>query len=175
MEFYPDLYKRAFSRLTASPEKMQEVFRMTENKRKPKLAKRALVAAAIAVMVVATAIGANAASGGKIFSRVTGLIEYAQTDSVTGSQKCLIRMENDYGEEIEFLAEKVEYYPERGVLRAYFSPVNGGPEWLELDVDREFRQYDSFQEMQAKAGTITGTAGENGGHWSLEQAPAKGK
>ena len=36
MEFYTDLYKRAFSKVKASPEKMQEVIAMTENKRKPR-------------------------------------------------------------------------------------------------------------------------------------------
>lgn len=171
MEFYPELYKRAFSRLTASPEKIQEVLTMTEKKQPHKLAKRLLIAAAIAVLLAAAAVGANAASGGRIFSRVTGVIEQAGQDPVTGYRKCLIRMENDYGEEIELMAEKVEYYPERGVLRAYFHTLKGDATWVELKVDGGLRQYNSLQEMQDKAGKITGANGDGTGRWSIAQAP----
>lgn len=72
-------YKRAFSRLKASPEKIQEVIDMTENIRKPKrIIRHLLVAAAVVAFAALTAMGANAASGGKLFAQIVSYVEYEQ-------------------------------------------------------------------------------------------------
>ena len=47
MEFDRELYQRTFSRLKASPEKIQEVIHMTENRKIKKTARRALAAVEI--------------------------------------------------------------------------------------------------------------------------------
>lgn len=68
MEFKPEIYKRACSRLVAPPDKLQEVIEMTEKQRKPKrIVRTLLVAAAMMALAVLGAMGANAASGGELF------------------------------------------------------------------------------------------------------------
>ena len=53
MEFYPDVYKRACSKLNAPPDAVKEAIRMTEQKRRPRKAVRnLLVTAAILALAV---------------------------------------------------------------------------------------------------------------------------
>ena len=158
MEFYTDLYKRAFSKVKASPEKMQEVIAMTENKRKPRrTARRMLAVAAIAALAVLTAVGASAAQGGYIFTHVTAFMGSPQQMPETQGAKCLIRMENGLGEEVEFLANRVEYNPEANTLKVWENTVDGDEIWVTLPLDESFRQYDSFEEMLRREGAVTGS------------------
>ncbi len=84
MEFDKDLYKRACSRLTAPPEKMQEVIAMTEKQNKArKWTRRMLVAIGVTALAVLAAMGANAASGGELFARIVSYVEY---DTESGTQ-----------------------------------------------------------------------------------------
>lgn len=76
MEVDRELYKRAFSRVKASPEKIQEVIDMTENQKTKKTARRMLVAVAVTALALLTAMGANAASGGQLFTRI---VSYTQS------------------------------------------------------------------------------------------------
>lgn len=81
MEFHTDLYKRAFSKLTASPDRIKEVIEMTENK-KPKrfILRRAAVTASVVALAFAVAAAANAASGGALLARVISSSSYVQGD-----------------------------------------------------------------------------------------------
>lgn len=63
-------YKKMFSRVKASPEKIQEVIDMTETKKPRRIVRNLLVTAAIMALAVLTAMGANAASGGELFKTV---------------------------------------------------------------------------------------------------------
>ena len=63
-------YKKMFSRVKASPEKIQEVIAMTESRKPRKIVRNLLVTAAIMALAVLTAMGANAASGGELFTYV---------------------------------------------------------------------------------------------------------
>ena len=71
MEFHPDAYKRACSKLNAPPDAVKEAIEMIEQKRKPRKAVRnLLVTAAILALAVLAAMGANAASDGELFEEV---------------------------------------------------------------------------------------------------------
>ena len=71
MEFHPDVYKRACSKLNAPPDAVKEAIEMIEQKRKPRKAVRnLLVTAAILALAVLAAMGANAASDGELFEEV---------------------------------------------------------------------------------------------------------
>ena len=71
MEFHPDVYKRACSKLNAPPDAVKEAIEMIEQKRKPRTAVRnLLVTAAILALAVLAAMGANAASDGELFEEV---------------------------------------------------------------------------------------------------------
>ncbi len=63
-------YKKMFSRVKASPEKIQEVIAMTESRKPRRIVRNLLVTAAIMALAVLTAMGANAASGGELFTYV---------------------------------------------------------------------------------------------------------
>lgn len=73
-------YKKTFSRLKASPEKIQEVIAMTENRKPRHIIRNLLVTAAIMALAVLTAMGANAASGGELFARIVSYVEYTTED-----------------------------------------------------------------------------------------------
>ena len=68
MEPNKDLYQSAVSRLKASPELKEKILDATEQKRKPKkfVWRRAVVVAAVAALLFALAMGANAATGGEL-------------------------------------------------------------------------------------------------------------
>ena len=71
MEFHPDVYKRACSKLNAPPDAVKEAIEMIEQKRKPRKAVRnLLVTPAILALAVLAAMGANAASDGELFEEV---------------------------------------------------------------------------------------------------------
>ena len=71
MEFHPDVYKRACSKLNAPPDAVKEAIEMIEQKRKPRKAVRnLLVTAAILALAVLAAMGAKAASDGELFEEV---------------------------------------------------------------------------------------------------------
>ena len=106
-----------------------------------------LAVAAIAALAVLTAVGASAAPGGNIFTHVTAFMGSPQQMPETQGAKCLIRMENGLGEEVEFLANRVEYNPEANTLKV----------WENLPLDESFRQYDSFEEMLRREGAVTGS------------------
>lgn len=73
-------YKKMFSRVKASPEKIQEVIAMTEQKKPRKIVRNLLVTAAIMALAVLTAMGANAASGGELFAKIVSYTEYTAED-----------------------------------------------------------------------------------------------
>lgn len=66
------LFKQTFSKLTASPHILEEVIEMTERKQKPKkfILRRLVVAALAMALAAALAMGANAATNGKLFESV---------------------------------------------------------------------------------------------------------
>lgn len=80
MEFKSELYKQAFSRVKPSPEKLQEVIDMTENKKPRRIVRRFLVTAVIMALAALMAIGANAASGGELLAHIISYREYTQED-----------------------------------------------------------------------------------------------
>ncbi len=73
-------YKKMFSRVKASPEKIQEVIAMTEQKKPRKIVRNLLVTAAIMALAVLTVMGANAASGGELFAKIVSYTEYTAED-----------------------------------------------------------------------------------------------
>lgn len=76
-------YKKMFSRVKASPEKIQEVIAMTEKRKPGRIVRNLLVAAAIMALAVLTAMGANAASGGELF-RILSFTEYEENGTHVG-------------------------------------------------------------------------------------------
>lgn len=77
MELNRELYQRTFSKLKA-PEKIgKEILAMTEKTRKPKkfILRRLAVAAAVMALAVALAMGANAATDGKLVIEVLNFVE----------------------------------------------------------------------------------------------------
>ena len=87
-------YKQAFSKLKASPEKIQEVINMTEAKKPRKIVRRLLVTAIIMALAVLTAMGANAASGGELFAQIISYVEYTTQD---GTQVAEMEIKLDDG------------------------------------------------------------------------------
>lgn len=166
MEFNKELYQRAFSRVKASPEKIQEVLDMTESKR-PKLARRLLTAAVIAALLSLVALGANAAMGGEAFSRVIGFS--AAPEDVAPGQNYMVRMENGFGETVEFLVKRLEYDPKAGVLNVWMDTPEGEEMRLGLTVGKNMKAYSSFEEMEADT-PITGTT-EDGQEFTVEKRP----
>lgn len=75
-------YKKMFSRVKASPEKIQEVIDMTETKKPRRIVRNLLVTAAIMALAVLTAMGANAASGGELFAKIVSYVEYTTEDGM---------------------------------------------------------------------------------------------
>lgn len=73
-------YKKMFSRVKASPEKIQEVIDMTETRKPRRIVRNLLVTAAIMALAVLTAMGANAASGGELFAQIISYVEYTTED-----------------------------------------------------------------------------------------------
>lgn len=73
-------YKKMFSRVKASPEKIQEVIDMTETRKPRRTVRNLLVTAAIMALAVLTAMGANAASGGELFAKIVSYVEYTAED-----------------------------------------------------------------------------------------------
>lgn len=71
MELDRDLYQRAFSKITLSESKREEILKMTEQAKKPKrfVGRKLLIAAAAVALAAALAMGANAASGGELGER----------------------------------------------------------------------------------------------------------
>lgn len=74
------LYKQTFSKLTVSPQIIQEVIDMTETKRKPKkfILRRLIVAALVMALAFALAMGANAATDGRLFESVITMVSYSE-------------------------------------------------------------------------------------------------
>lgn len=79
-------YKKMFSRVKASPEKIQEVIDMTENRKPRRIVRNLLVTAAIMALAVLTAMGANAASGGELFAKIVSYMEYTTEDGTEVAQ-----------------------------------------------------------------------------------------
>lgn len=71
MELDRDLYQRAFSKITLSEPKREEILKMTEQTKKPKkwIGRKLLITAAAMALAAALAMGANAASGGELGER----------------------------------------------------------------------------------------------------------
>ena len=169
MEFDRELYRRAFSRVKASPEMLRnlpEVTDMTEKKR-PWLGRKLLIAAVITALMALAALGANAAMGGEAFSRVIGFSP-AHTEAAPG-QNYMVRMENGFGKTVEFLAKRLEYDPKAGVLTVWMDTPEGEEVRLGLTVGKNMKAYSSFEEMDADR-PITGTT-EDGQEFSVEKRP----
>ncbi len=168
MEFYPDVYKRACSKLNAPPDAVKEAIRMTEQKRRPRKAVRnLLVTAAILALAVLAAVGASAAPGGSVFTHVTAFMRSPQQLPETQGKKCLVRMQNEMGDETEFLAERVEYLPESNMLKVWLNTPDGDIMWLGLSLDESCRQYGSYEEMRRQEGAATGV-GPDGTQYEVQ-------
>lgn len=85
-------YKKMFSRVKASPEKIQEVIDMTETRKPRRIVRNLLVTAAIMALAVLTAMGANAASGGELFAKIVSYVEYTAED---GTEVAEMKIELD--------------------------------------------------------------------------------
>lgn len=134
MEFKPNLYKRACSRLTAPPKKIQEVIAMTEKQRKPKkIVRGLLVAAAIMALAVLGAMGANAATGGELFARIVSYVEYEVDGGKVG--KMVIEIDDD--QLTEDCQGSFEIYQEGEDSKAYmtYTDENGQKITQEIDLD----------------------------------------
>lgn len=134
MEFYPDLYKRACSKLTAPPDTVKEVIRMTETQKKTrKWTRRMLVAIAVTALAVLTAMGANAASGGELFARIVSYVEYEQD----GEQVGVMTVEIDDGADGEIAQGEfaVTMEGEDGKAMLTYIDENGNEVKQEIDLD----------------------------------------
>ena len=98
MEFHPDVYKRACSKLNAPPDAVKEAIEMIEQKRKPRKAVRnLLVTAAILALAVLAAMGANAASDGELFEEVL-FFSVCKTTDESGEVKLSMDVAENGGE-----------------------------------------------------------------------------
>lgn len=83
MEFDRDLYQKAFSRITLSDKKREEILHMSEQKekrRKP-IGRRMLVAAVTALLAAVLAMGANAATDGELGRQFVKLVDSVTTQN----------------------------------------------------------------------------------------------
>ena len=98
MEFHADLYKRAFSKLTASPDQMKEVILMTEKKRPKRfIFRRVVVTAAVLALTFALAAAANAATGGALLGRVIYYASYMRDGQHVGEITVEVNDDNGVG------------------------------------------------------------------------------
>ncbi len=105
------LFKQTFSKLTVSPQFIQEVIEMTETKKGPKkfILRRLLIAALAVALAFALAMGANAASGGELFESVVSFVSY----TVDG-QAIAFAVNSNALEEIEEDGTVVYHFKETG-------------------------------------------------------------
>lgn len=132
MEFNKELYQRAFSRVKASPEKIQEVIDMTENRRTKRIARKMLVAVAVTALAVLTAMGANAATGGQLFARIV-----SYTESADGSTAEMV-IEIDDGAEGGGQVQEFTLYEagDDGKATMQYWDENGKEVRQEIDLDQ---------------------------------------
>ncbi len=93
------LYKQTFSKLTVSPQIIQEVIDMTETKRKPKkfILRRLIVAALVMALAFALAMGANAATNGELFKSAVSVFSFTSEDG----ENIVVAINSDLVEERE--------------------------------------------------------------------------
>ena len=79
------LFRQTFSKVTPSPEFVEEVIHMTEMQSKPKkvILRRLAVAALVLALAVAVAMGANAATNGELFKPIITLVTSNEDGTIT--------------------------------------------------------------------------------------------
>lgn len=130
MEFDKELYQRAFSSMKASPEKIQEVICMTENRKTKRTARRIFAAIAVTALAALTAMGANAATGGQLFARVVSF-----TQSADGQATMVFEVDDGAqggGETLDF---HIYESGEGGNAVVTYQDENGQSLQAELDMD----------------------------------------
>ena len=125
MEFHPDVYKRACSKLNAPPDAVKEAIEMIEQKRKPRKAVRnLLVTAAILALAVLAAMGANAASDGELFEKTIFFSVCKATDE-SGE----VKLSMDVAENGDALQNAQKFtITEDGECKAYLTYTDEIPE-----------------------------------------------
>lgn len=147
-------YKKMFSRVKASPEKIQEVIAMTENKRPKRIVQRLLVTAAIMALAALTAMGANAASGGELFARIVSFVSYTDED---GTEVAGIQIELDdklLDGEGSGTFEIIE--GEDGKASIVFADKDGRKVTKEIDLEDEAGALEKYAERSAQLGPYGG-------------------
>ncbi len=159
MEFHPDVYKRACSKLNAPPDAVKEAIEMIEQKRKPRKAVRnLLVTAAILALAVLAAMGANAASDGELFEEVLFFSVCKATDE-SGE----VKLSMDVAENGDALQNAQKFtITEDGEGKAYltYTDENGIQVREELDL------------MEDKANAQSAPAGQENPEADAEQRAA---
>ncbi len=159
MEFHPDVYKRACSKLNAPPDAVKEAIEMIEQKRKPRKAVRnLLVTAAILALAVLAAMGANAASDGELFEEVL-FFSVCKTTDESGE----VKLSMDVAENGDALQNAQKFtITEDGEGKAYltYTDENGIQVREELDL------------MEDKANAQSAPAGQENPEADAEQRAA---
>ena len=159
MEFHPDVYKRACSKLNAPPDAVKEAIEMIEQKRKPRKAVRnLLVPAAILALAVRAAMGANAASDGELFEEVL-FFSVCKTTDESGE----VKLSMDVAENGDALQNAQKFtITEDGEGKAYltYTEENGIQVREELDL------------MEDKANAQSAPAGQENPEADAEQRAA---
>ena len=159
MEFHPDVYKRACSKLNAPPDAVKEAIEIIEQKRKPRKAVRnLLVTAAILALAVLAAMGANAASDGELFEEVLFFSVCKATDE-SGE----VKLSMDVAENGDALQNAQKFtITEDGEGKAYltYTDENGIQVREELDL------------MEDKANAQSASAGQENPEADAEQRAA---
>ncbi len=159
MEFHPDVYKRACSKLNAPPDAVKEAIEMIEQKRKPRKAVRnLLVTAAILALAVLAAMGANAASDGELFEEVL-FFSVCKTTDESGE----VKLSMDVAENGDALQNAQKFtITEDGEGKAYltYTDENGIQVREELDL------------MEDKANAQSASAGQENPEADAEQRAA---
>lgn len=157
MEFDRDLYKRTFSRLKASPEKIQEVIDMTENRKTKRIARKMLVAVAVTALAVLTAMGANAATGGQLFARIV-----SYTESADGTTAEMVFEIDDSGEDGGKIQEFSLYEAgDDGKAVMRYWDENGKEVRQEIDLDQVPSAQPPILRLDGQVAAVTGTELDN--------------
>lgn len=127
------LYRRAFSHLKASPDTGKAVLSMAEKKSRPKkfILRRVLVAAAALALVLALAVGANAATGGRLLEQAKDIVIFLENGE-TGKISIVSGEDGRLRIDSRVLEAKVGE-DGSGKCRIFYEDADGEPQFMELD------------------------------------------
>lgn len=129
-----ELFQKTFSKLRASPDTGKELDFMTNTKRQPKkfILRKLVIAAAVSVLAAATALGANAATGGELFGTV---VTYLRSWTENGATVDLYETEID-GEKVYVAVDSgAEVEANESGVTVYMKDEDGAAAYLKGEAE----------------------------------------